>query len=83
MLMNFRELLNWLDENMYMDKSDEYYSIVKTLVKEHEKMYIPLKYRDRYEKIGYCSVWNYVGSIEYEFDMYRPIGSGTVYYEVN
>ena len=75
MLMNIRELLNWLDEQLYYCYE---YSIDK-----HYTMWCDRPKNIDYERIGIATVWNDVGSIEYNFDMYRPVGGGTVYYFVS
>lgn len=75
MLMNIKELIDWLDEKLY----DCYeYSISQQF-----HMWCDRPKSSNYERIGIATVWNDVGSIEYSFDMYRPIGGGTVLYFVN
>lgn len=79
-MLTFRELLLWLDDNMALD---EYCMIDKHLVKQNDYVACtPIKYRGLWEHIGYVTIWNSVGCIEYEFQMYRPVGNGTVVYDV-
>ena len=73
MFMNFKELTNWLDKRL-----NSYY-IDKKIVKES---YTPFKYKGIYEGIGYVTIWNDFGGIEYEFKMFKPVNGGTVVYEV-
>lgn len=74
MLVNIKELLDWLDDNVFGD----YYSIDK-----HYTMWCDRPRTCNYERIGIATVWNDVGSVEYSFDMYRPVGGGTVLYFIN
>lgn len=80
MLMNFRELVDWVYENIPEDIYE--FSIAKETPKNCD---LPIKftYLNKYERIGYAQVWNDFGTIEFEFPMYRPIGGGTVLYDVN
>ena len=79
MFMNTRDLYKWLDEHMKGD-----YSIMKHYVKQKDyTACTPLKYRGIWEHIGYVTIWNDFGGIDYEFQMYRPVGNGTVVYDVD
>ena len=78
-MLNFRELINWLDNN-YKDwesimKDRTYYGC--------DSFCTPLKYEGIYKRIGRASVWNDVGSIELDVDMYVPVEGGTVLYDVD
>ena len=79
MLMNIAELMGYLEKELYYC---EYFSLQKETPK-HFDWSIPFKYAGIYERIGYVNVWNDVGSVEYEFPMYRPIGGGTIVYDVS
>ena len=80
-LMNFRELIEMLDNDERYKHQD--YSIVKTRVKDESKCIwnTPISLRDRYTYIGYATVWNEVGGIDDEFKMYKPVNNGTIVYE--
>jgi len=75
-MMNYRELLIWLEERM---KDEDEYSINKWIPKNYNW---PLPYicDCKYVKIGECNIWNEVGSIEYTFEMYKPVNGGTILY---
>lgn len=76
--MNFKQFTNWLDKNI------PYWDFV---IKEDTKDkfdYVPMKYERILEKrIGYATVWNDIGCVEMSVNMYKPIGGGTVLYDVN
>lgn len=74
MLMNILELTDWLNKHM------DFWSIQRE-TSEWDR-YTPIKYEGIYERIGHIVVWNEVGSIEHTFYMYRPVGGGTVVYDV-
>ncbi len=80
-LMNFRELVEMLDNDERYKNED--YSIQKTHEKDKAVRIgnTPICYRDRYEYVGYATIWNCVGCIDYEFNMYKPVGNGTILYE--
>ena len=77
-MLNYRELLIWLDEHLY---EDEEYSIQKWIPKEYNWP-LPYIFDGKYVKIGECTIWNEVGSVEYEFSMYKPVNGGTILYDV-
>ena len=77
-MLNFRELLDWLDVELYYCED---YTIDKKYPADRTCK-TPLKYIGIYEWIGVATVWDDCGSITHEFDMYRPVGSGTVLYDV-
>lgn len=70
MLINMKSLIETL--------KNEEYSLAKTFTRE---FLTPLKYRGIYERIGYLTIWNDVGSIEYSIAMYRPLGGGSILYD--
>lgn len=76
MLVNYLELLNWLNNENF----EEDYSIAKYFTKDDE--YTPMKYRGIYENIGWADLWNDVGMCVATIPMYRPVGGGTVLYPI-
>lgn len=74
MFMDFRNLINWLDDHMEDD-----YSIDKNF---NKKLETPMRFGEVYKRIGVATVWNEVGCIEYSFDMYAPINGGSIVYNI-
>jgi hypothetical protein len=78
MLMNFKEFIDYLDKNI------PYWDFIEKGNIKDDFRYIPMKYDYILEKrIGYASVWNDVGCVEMTVSMYKPIGGGTVLYDVD
>lgn len=77
MLLNFRELLDWIDEHYEWNE----YSIYKQIPKGYNWP-LPYIHDGKYVKIGECTVLNDVGTVEYCFSMYKPVNGGTVVYSV-
>ena len=76
MLMNRKELTDWLNETM----EEEYYIHVDRKVPGH--IYIHNRYYDIYDCAGMYTVWDEVGGIAEQGFIWKPIGGGTLMYEV-
>lgn len=77
MLMNYKQLEDWLNTNIegfdFIERKHGF------MLDEHT----PIRYRDYYTKVGMFSIWNDVGTIELNGYMYKPNEGGTILYEVN
>lgn len=77
-MITYKRLMDYMDEGYSIDRifrNDRMHSNID--------IHAPYKYEGIYEYIGYANIWNDVGCVEYCFRMYRPIGSGTILYDVN
>lgn len=78
MLMNRKEMINWLIENKSIEE-DTYVNVDRHLPKD---TYIPMRYDGIFVPIGVYTIWDEVGGIASSGLVYRPVKGGTVLYEV-
>ena len=76
--LNRRELVKELNKRF---KDEEYFINTYHMPELDREFSTPIPYKGNYICIGHASIWNSVGSAEYEFKMYRPRMSGTILYE--
>lgn len=80
MLMNRLQLMDWLDENI---PDWDGWIREERNINNYWNSYVPMKYDNILEeRLGYISIINDVGCFERSIAMYKPIGGGTVLYDV-
>lgn len=77
-MINIKELMDvYMDEDCRLDRvfrNDKWHN-------GYGHGHTPFKYDGIYEHIGYANVWDEVGCIVNTFEMYRPVGHGTILYD--